>query len=217
MMNSGFDCDVLVVGAGPTGLAAALSLAVQGVHVRIVDDMPLRHATPRASSIHARTLEVYRRELRAIDSQYPAHQNLQQWHAEWIIAEQLMARTVTVEASTRAAGLVQDGGGVTAHIETDAGASALRCRSACRGSPIVWPASPRRTAVMPSRCRIDHLAIKMSVAAHRPQFGVMRNCCGPRLRDGSRTQDMQHDMQYDMLHGNLPFNHGTTPAMVWDW
>jgi 2-polyprenyl-6-methoxyphenol hydroxylase-like FAD-dependent oxidoreductase len=158
MMNSGFDCDVLVAGAGLTGLAAALSLAVQGVHVRIVDDMPLRHATPRATSIHARTLEVlapfgvadriaaygqpvrsilffdgegrevYRCELRAIASQYPAHQNLQQWHAERIIAEQLMARTVTVEASTRVAGLVQDGGGITAHIETDTGASALRGR-----------------------------------------------------------------------------------------
>lgn len=158
MTNAGFDCDVLVVGAGPTGLAAALSLTVQGVHVRIVDDMPLRHATPRASSIHARTLEllapfgvadriaaygqpvrnilffdaggqeVYRRELRAIDSQYPAHQNLQQWHAEWIIAEQLMARGVNVEASTRVTGLVQDDDGVTVEIETGAGAATLRCR-----------------------------------------------------------------------------------------
>ena len=33
-------CEVLVVGAGPVGLATALSLVAQGVDVRIVDDMP---------------------------------------------------------------------------------------------------------------------------------------------------------------------------------
>lgn len=175
MMNSGFDCDVVVGGAGPTGLAAALSLAVQGVHVRIVDDMPLRHATPRASSIHARTLEVYRRELRAIDSQYPAHQNLQPWHAEWIIAEQLMARTVTVEASTRAAGLVQDGSGVTAHIETDAGASALRCRLAGQGQQ-----QRQRGLFSAGGMRIDVLAQVCGAVATaqywKPsQFGAEKN------------------------------------------
>ncbi len=58
MTNTGFDCEVLVVGAGPVGLATALSLVAQGVDVRIVDDMPARHATPRASAIHARTLEL---------------------------------------------------------------------------------------------------------------------------------------------------------------
>ncbi len=51
-------CEVLVVGAGPVGLSTALSLVAQGVDVRIIDDMPARHANPRASSIHARTLEL---------------------------------------------------------------------------------------------------------------------------------------------------------------
>jgi 2-polyprenyl-6-methoxyphenol hydroxylase-like FAD-dependent oxidoreductase len=58
MTKPDLDCEVLVVGAGPVGLATALSLKVQGVDVRIVDDMPVRHATPRASAIHARTLEL---------------------------------------------------------------------------------------------------------------------------------------------------------------
>jgi 2-polyprenyl-6-methoxyphenol hydroxylase-like FAD-dependent oxidoreductase len=158
MTSSAFDCEVLVVGAGPVGLATALSLAVQGVDVRIIDDMPARHATPRASAIHARTLEllapfgvsdriaayaqpirnvlffdaegreVFRRQLSAIDSQYPAQQNLQQWHAEWIIAEQLLARGVNVQAGTKCTGLTQGAEGVSVNVETGAGPSALRCR-----------------------------------------------------------------------------------------
>lgn len=51
---------VLVVGAGPTGLIMALSLARRGVPVRIIDgkDGPTRES--RAMGLHARTLEFYR-------------------------------------------------------------------------------------------------------------------------------------------------------------
>lgn len=152
------DCEVLVVGAGPVGLATALSLVAQGVAVRIIDDRPARHAVARASAIHARTLEllapfgvadriaayaqpihqvrffdaggqeVFTRQLRAIDSPYPAQQNLQQWHTEWILAEQLLARGVKVEAATRFTGFEQDSDGVLARLETPEGGTALRCR-----------------------------------------------------------------------------------------
>src|SRR5881296_821192 len=53
------DTDVLVVGAGPTGLMLANQLARRGVRVRIID----RHAGParesRALGVQARTLEIY--------------------------------------------------------------------------------------------------------------------------------------------------------------
>jgi 2-polyprenyl-6-methoxyphenol hydroxylase-like FAD-dependent oxidoreductase len=53
------DTDVLVVGAGPTGLMLANQLARRGVRVLIVD----RHAGPsletRALGVQARTLEIY--------------------------------------------------------------------------------------------------------------------------------------------------------------
>lgn len=58
MQKREIDCEVLVVGVGPVGLATALSLTVQGVQVRIIDEMPLRHANARATSIHAHTLEL---------------------------------------------------------------------------------------------------------------------------------------------------------------
>jgi 2-polyprenyl-6-methoxyphenol hydroxylase-like FAD-dependent oxidoreductase len=53
------DTDVLIVGAGPTGLMLANQLARRGVRILIID----RHAGPslqtRALGVQARTLEIY--------------------------------------------------------------------------------------------------------------------------------------------------------------
>ncbi|KAJ5548820.1 hypothetical protein N7513_006054 [Penicillium frequentans] len=69
--------DVLIIGAGPTGLVLALWLHKQGITVRIVDvsEGPARHS--RALVVHARILELYRQldlvdELQACGYQLPA-------------------------------------------------------------------------------------------------------------------------------------------------
>jgi 2-polyprenyl-6-methoxyphenol hydroxylase-like FAD-dependent oxidoreductase len=51
--------DVLVVGAGPTGLNLAIWLVRLGVRVRVIDRAPEPGATSRALVVHARTLELY--------------------------------------------------------------------------------------------------------------------------------------------------------------
>jgi len=51
---------VLIVGAGPTGLALALCLTRLGVKVRIIDKTKEPGTTSRALGAHARTLEFYR-------------------------------------------------------------------------------------------------------------------------------------------------------------
>src|SRR5690349_23939972 len=53
------DADVLVVGAGPTGLLLAGDLAAAGVAVTVIDKRPagLSNLT-RAFAVHARSLEV---------------------------------------------------------------------------------------------------------------------------------------------------------------
>src|ERR1700722_3687908 len=53
------NCDVLIAGAGPTGLVLALWLTKQGVPVRIVDKTDRPGTTSRALAVHARTLELY--------------------------------------------------------------------------------------------------------------------------------------------------------------
>ena len=53
-------CQVLIVGAGPSGLVLALWLAKLGVTVRIVDMTDRPGTTSRALAVQARTLELYR-------------------------------------------------------------------------------------------------------------------------------------------------------------
>src|SRR5262245_32440522 len=52
--------DVLIVGAGPTGLVLALWLTKLGARPRIIDKTAEPGTTSRALAVHARTLELYR-------------------------------------------------------------------------------------------------------------------------------------------------------------
>jgi 2-polyprenyl-6-methoxyphenol hydroxylase-like FAD-dependent oxidoreductase len=52
--------DVLIIGAGPTGLVLALWLTKLGVKVRIIDETAEPGTTSRALAVQARTLELYR-------------------------------------------------------------------------------------------------------------------------------------------------------------
>ena len=56
---AGTETDVLVVGAGPTGLVLALWLTRLGVRVRIIDKTSEPGTTSRALAVQARTLEFY--------------------------------------------------------------------------------------------------------------------------------------------------------------
>jgi len=53
-----FDTDVLIVGAGPTGLTLASALAARGVRATVIDGLAEGANSSRAAVVHARTLEV---------------------------------------------------------------------------------------------------------------------------------------------------------------
>lgn len=53
-----FDADVLIVGAGPTGLTLGVALASRGIRVTLIDRLVTGATTSRAAVVHARTLEV---------------------------------------------------------------------------------------------------------------------------------------------------------------
>ncbi|RPD65610.1 hypothetical protein L226DRAFT_530850 [Lentinus tigrinus ALCF2SS1-7] len=51
---------ILIIGAGPSGLAAALTLARNGIPIRIIDKATKFHQSSRGSGLHPRTLEIFR-------------------------------------------------------------------------------------------------------------------------------------------------------------
>ena len=57
-MKPDSDTDVLIVGAGPTGLALAAALTARGVRTTVIDRLVEGANTSRAAVVHARTLEV---------------------------------------------------------------------------------------------------------------------------------------------------------------
>src|SRR5262249_56323363 len=55
------DVEVLVVGAGPTGLMLGGLLARLGVSIRLIERAPAPHGHARATGIQPRTLEIFDR------------------------------------------------------------------------------------------------------------------------------------------------------------
>ena len=51
--------DLLVVGAGPTGLTAAVEARRRGLSVRVVERRERRSPFSKALVVHARTMEVF--------------------------------------------------------------------------------------------------------------------------------------------------------------
>jgi 2-polyprenyl-6-methoxyphenol hydroxylase-like FAD-dependent oxidoreductase len=55
------DTDVLVVGAGPTGLTLAIDLGRRGVRCTLLEQKPAPQFLPKMERCNARTMEIYRR------------------------------------------------------------------------------------------------------------------------------------------------------------
>ncbi len=125
------DCDVLIVGAGPTGLAMANELTRHGVRYRIIDAAPTPTTTSKALGVQARTLELFekldlaaraveqgtqvyganifseRKRIvnvnftRKIASHYAYVLMLPQDHTERLLTERLLEQGVTIEREVR--------------------------------------------------------------------------------------------------------------------
>jgi 2-polyprenyl-6-methoxyphenol hydroxylase-like FAD-dependent oxidoreductase len=140
------DTDVLVVGAGPTGLTVAASLTAHGVRVVLVDKLPEGQNTSRAAAVNARTLEVLedldvarrmvkagliaprftmregRRILIPVDfsdlpTQHPYTLMLSQADTERLLLERLHELSGEVIRPKALSQVTQDAGGVTATFD----------------------------------------------------------------------------------------------------
>ena len=55
------DCDVLIVGGGPTGLTLAIDLGRRGVRCMLIEEKLVPAFLPKMERINARSMEIYRR------------------------------------------------------------------------------------------------------------------------------------------------------------
>ncbi|MGW7464885.1 FAD-dependent monooxygenase [Streptomyces xantholiticus] len=153
----GFDTDVIVVGAGPTGLLLAGDLASAGVGVTVLERRP--HETSnitRAFGVHARTLELldargladelvkkgteitglrlFRRlslDLSRLPSRFPFLLITPQYEVEKLLERRALTAGAVFRHGTELTGLDQSGDSVTVRLQDASGTrTTLRARYA---------------------------------------------------------------------------------------
>ncbi|MBD3731412.1 MAG: FAD-dependent monooxygenase [Sphingopyxis sp.] len=149
--------DVLIVGAGPTGLALATALQRAGIDHLLIDRLEAGLNLSRAGVVHAHTLEMLeplgvvpqmlaaglkmtrfavrdrRHRLMSIDfdrlpSRYPFVLMLPQDVTERILTDRLAALGGRVHRGVEALDLAQDADGVTVRVTTGSGERTIRAR-----------------------------------------------------------------------------------------
>ncbi|MFJ9074889.1 FAD-dependent monooxygenase [Streptomyces sp. NPDC102278] len=142
------DTDVIIVGAGPTGLMLACELALAGVRTRIIERRAAPHPHSRALTLHPRSVEIL--DLRGLAPRFLAHgRPVPGWHyaalptpldfaaldtrhgytlaipqarTEALLEERARELGVRISRGLRLAELAQDAEGVTCTVHTaDAG------------------------------------------------------------------------------------------------
>jgi 2-polyprenyl-6-methoxyphenol hydroxylase-like FAD-dependent oxidoreductase len=138
--------EVLIVGAGPTGLAAALFLAERGHRARVVEQATEPSPYSKAFGVNARSLKLLestgvtdrflanggrmrhltlhrhgkalaRLHVDGVDANYPFLCVQSQAESERLLAEAVLARGVTIERGVRATGVaIRDG---RAHVQLE--------------------------------------------------------------------------------------------------
>ncbi|CAN7648431.1 FAD-dependent oxidoreductase [Rhizobium sp. LjRoot254] len=149
--------DVLIVGAGPTGLALAIALKQAGVAHLLVEKLPSGQNTSRAAVIHAHTLEalekldvvgeltrrgmnltkfalrdrdrtLLRLRFDQLPSRYAEILMLPQDETEAVLQERLLALGGSVHWNTAVSSVEKHGDGHVARLTTSEGERAVQAR-----------------------------------------------------------------------------------------
>ncbi|MFC8718529.1 FAD-dependent monooxygenase [Kitasatospora sp. NPDC057198] len=156
MSETEFTADVLVVGAGPTGLLLAGDLAAAGLRVTVLEKRAEESGLTRAFAVHARTLELLdarglaeeliatgtvmpsmrvfgrlRVDFAALPTRFPFVLVTPQYNTERVLRERAVKAGAELRRGTEVTGLRQDAGGVTLTARVaDGSEQTLRARYA---------------------------------------------------------------------------------------
>ncbi|GGX84796.1 FAD-dependent monooxygenase [Streptomyces hiroshimensis] len=147
--------DVIVVGAGPTGLLLAGDLAAAGVRVTVVEKRARESNLTRAFAVHARTLEAFdargiaepllatgpfldtlrifgrgKIDLSRLPSRFPGVLMTPQYETERVLEERALKAGAVMRRGAEVTGLRQDADGVGVDLRTDEGGGAETLRAA---------------------------------------------------------------------------------------
>ncbi|MEU8027633.1 FAD-dependent monooxygenase [Streptomyces sp. NPDC049099] len=152
MPTDSADPEVLVAGAGPTGLLLAGDLAASGVRVRILEKRGRKASNlTRSFTVHARTLEQLDArglaegviatgtalptlplfgdldiDFTHLPTRYPYVLITPQFQVERALEERAAGLGVEIEYEAEVVGLRQDAGGVDLEVRTEGGGTAVR-------------------------------------------------------------------------------------------
>ncbi|MEU9210609.1 FAD-dependent oxidoreductase [Streptomyces sp. NPDC048415] len=137
---------VIVVGAGPTGLALACELAAAGVSCTVLERRLAPSTQSRAMGLYSRTMEVLdlrghadalvalgrpvsrmvpargaRVDFAELDTRFPSLNVIPQSRTEEVLQRRALDLGVTIERDAEVFGLAQDASGVTLQVRTGGG------------------------------------------------------------------------------------------------
>ncbi len=155
MSETEFTADVLVVGAGPTGLLLAGDLAAAGLRVTVLEKRAEESGLTRAFAVHARTLELLdargladeliatgrampslqvfgrlRVDLAGLPTRFPFVLVTPQYNTERVLRERAVKAGAELLRGAEVTGLRQDGRGVVLTARTADGERSFRSRYA---------------------------------------------------------------------------------------
>lgn len=219
------ETDVVVVGAGPTGLLLAGDLAAAGVRVTLVERRPRRISNlSRAFAVHARTLELFDArgladtleakgralhglrlfgrvtlDLGALPSRFRHVLVIPQYEVERVLLERAAAAGVTLAYDTELLGLTQDGDGVTVEAAGPGGPVTLR-------------------AAYVVGCDGHRSAVRRAVGLPFPGRSVIRSMVLADVRLGDEPADLLTvGVRDDAFCFVAPFGDGYYRVIGWRW